>query len=90
MAWCHVGHKDGMFAGVISHDSGARDQKAKDKWKREVAKFCGDYIASGIEIKTCNSREEYLAFIAGLREWKEPRELSAKSQQQPSLPFGDK
>jgi hypothetical protein len=56
-----VFHKDGKFGGVISAECS----------KKEVAKFCGDFIADGWKMETVKDRETYLALIYGLdRPWK--------------------
>lgn len=65
--WAHVAFKGSMFGGVISHDSGMTGQKEQKSWKRQVAKFCGGFIADGYEIKTVYSREEYVALLETLK-----------------------
>jgi hypothetical protein len=50
-------HKDGKFGGVIS---------AKCK-KKEVAKFCGGFIADGATMVTVKDRAEYNALLASLK-----------------------
>ncbi len=69
--WAHVAFKGDHFGGVIAADlrEGGLDVPEKEvkKWKREVAKFCGDFIADGYEVKTVYSRTEYNAFLDGLK-----------------------
>ncbi|MGE3710986.1 MAG: hypothetical protein AB7G35_15080 [Hyphomicrobiaceae bacterium] len=62
----HIAHKDGHFGGVIAHDCGVNDTKLKKAWKKEVSKFCGDFIADGYTITTFYTRDEYLALLKTL------------------------
>lgn len=82
-AWAHVATRDGQFAGVIAatlDEYGPRSSDAENKrWKREIAKFCGDYIADGFTITTVYSREEYLALIDGMPMWQRPTKAGKKS-----------
>lgn len=66
--WAHVAVKGTHFGGVISGtldgDGGPKvSAKEAAKWKLEVAKFCGGFIADGYEIKTVYSRDEYAAIL---------------------------
>lgn len=66
--WAHIAIKGTHFGGVISAtldgDGGPKvSAKEAAKWKREVAKFCGNFIADGYEIKTVYGRDEYKAIL---------------------------
>ncbi len=82
--WAHVGHKDGYFGGVISadlsHHSMALPAKEHKNWKREIAKFCGDFIADGYTITTVYSREEYEKLLGTLTHEKPKKKLKAKTE----------
>jgi hypothetical protein len=62
----HVVHKDGVFIGAISHENGAKDQRSRQAWRREVARFCGEAIVDGQTVTTVYSREEYKTLIESL------------------------
>lgn len=75
--WAHIAHKNGQWCGLIAanHDDGTEpppSAKMVKEWKREVAKFCGEHIAEGFEIKTVYSREEHKAFMATVTVYEAP------------------
>ena len=76
--WTYVGHKDGKYAGAISgfleHNPARRNAKREAQWKKEIAKFCGEFIADGFEITKCYSREEYDALITPMGMWQGKKE----------------
>ncbi|MEQ1694391.1 MAG: hypothetical protein ABL901_00990 [Hyphomicrobiaceae bacterium] len=76
--WAHISHKNGMWCGVMAASldeatcGRAVSPKIAAAHKREVAKFCGGYIADGFEIKTVYSREEHTEFMKTFRIWQRP------------------
>jgi hypothetical protein len=74
--WAYVAHRDGKWVGVIA---GSLDLSGKEaeKWTREIAKFCGNEIASGGEITRVYSREEYEALVKGMEPWQRPKKAAA-------------
>lgn len=82
--WAHVAVKGTHFGGVISadlSDGGKAPVSAKEakSWKREVAKFCGGFIADGYEIKTVYSRDEYTAILDATDMGERLRQQSAET-----------
>lgn len=75
--WGYVAHRDGKFAGVISGTYDTPGMPAtpaqKAKWKKEIAEFCGDFIADGFEITKVYSREEYKALVEPMPIWMRPK-----------------
>ena len=74
LAWAHVAHKDGMFAGVITANLGGRVASPHatatvvvQEWRHEVSKFCGDFIADGFTVTTVYSRDEYNELIEPMK-----------------------
>ena len=55
--WAFIAHKDGKWGGVCAADIPAK----------EIGKFTVEFIASGFDIKTVFSREQYLAELAKLK-----------------------
>ena len=79
--WTYVAHKDGMFAGAISGTLDvAMDRKPTKReaaqWKKEVAKFCGGFIANGFTITPTYSAEEATALTKDMPMWKRPPKLA--------------
>ena len=74
--WSYVAHKDGLFAGAISgtldhcYPNGKTPAGEAKKWKKEIAKFCGDFIADGFTITPTYSQEENSALIDSLGVWR--------------------
>lgn len=72
--WAWVAHKDGKWAGCISPACGRKD----------VAKFCGGFIADGFTITAVNSREEYEALTKPMGVW-HPEPKSKKTVRQMTM-----
>src|SRR5262245_48180857 len=85
--WSYVAHKDGLFAGAISgtldhcYPNGKTPKKEAAKWKREIAKFTGQFIADGFTITPTYSQEENAALLDSLGIWKSEKEAGPKDPQ---------
>lgn len=73
--WAYVAHKGGKFAGVIA---GTLDLPGRAKpvtvkeahaWKKEIAKFCGDFVADGFDITRVYDRAEYECLTKPMGVW---------------------
>lgn len=72
--WTYVATKDGKFAGAISGRlPGVTDPKKVKAWKKDIAEFCGGFIADGFDITKVYSSEEYTALITGMPIWERPK-----------------
>jgi hypothetical protein len=87
--WTYVAHKDGMFAGAISGSLDTPERKATPaeakKWKKEIAKFCGDFIADGFLITPTYSMAEADTLMKGMPIWKRPEKVTPRCADTPDL-----
>lgn len=65
--WSYVAHRNGEFAGAIAGSLPECDAKANKRWRKDIAKFCGDFIANGFEITRVYDRAEYEALTKPMR-----------------------